>query len=154
MAEVVSGYVYLIGSIHHKWYKIGKSTRPVVRLKELRILLPFTIDFVKIWRVHDHTLVEQQLHQEFDEYHLNGEWFKFKKIEPVIQQIFKLAIGLVFESGIAREEDMVRLKSEQKKAMMVAYMEANGLNYRGKGCGVNWRIARDAINSLTASKPS
>ena len=73
------GYVYLIGNSSHKWYKIGKSKRPKIRMCELGILLPFPIETFAVWPVIDPDKAEIQMHVRYQDQHLNGEWFWFNK---------------------------------------------------------------------------
>ena len=75
----MSGYVYLIGSPIFGWYKIGKSKTPVIRVKDLGILLPFKLHVIGVWSAKDHSLLEKTLHEIYDPCHINGEWFEFSK---------------------------------------------------------------------------
>jgi hypothetical protein len=71
------GYVYLIGSSKHRWYKIGKTANAEVRVKELRLLLPFRLELVATWQVEHNGHLERWLHKEYKDYRINGEWFFF-----------------------------------------------------------------------------
>ena len=75
------GYVYLIGSPRYKWYKIGKSTNVTVRISDLRILLPFRIDIIAIWKSSGHGQLESQLHRRLAGNRINGEWFSLTRDE-------------------------------------------------------------------------
>jgi hypothetical protein len=73
----MNGYVYLIGSPEFGWYKIGKSRRPNIRVKELGILLPFEIETIGVWCANDYSYLEVMLHEKYRGQRINGEWFKF-----------------------------------------------------------------------------
>lgn len=77
----MAGYVYLIGTPTFRWYKIGKSITPDVRIKNIGVLLPFKIEVLGIWRAADHTMLESCLHEKYAESRVNGEWFSFSKKE-------------------------------------------------------------------------
>lgn len=82
----MSGYVYLIGTNIFKWYKIGKSIKPQIRVNDLGILLPFKIKIYGIWKAENHSLLEQALHEKYNNYKINGEWFHFQGEQ--LQEIF------------------------------------------------------------------
>lgn len=73
----MSGYVYLIGNSIFGWYKIGKSIKPEVRIKDLGILLPFKIKVYSVWIAKNHHLMESSLHEIYSNNRINGEWFEF-----------------------------------------------------------------------------
>lgn len=73
------GYVYLLGSSRFGWFKIGKSTRPDIRVNELGILLPFKIELFALWGTRNHSLLESALHREYADHRINGEWFCFNR---------------------------------------------------------------------------
>jgi Meiotically Up-regulated Gene 113 (MUG113) protein len=77
----VAGYVYLIGSPAFCWYKIGKSTRPDIRVKHLGVLLPFKIEVIAVWRAEHHHALEALLHVKYTGHRINGEWFSFDRNE-------------------------------------------------------------------------
>ena len=77
----MAGYVYLIGSSTFKWYKIGKSSRPVIRMTELGILLPFRIEVIAVWKLSNYNAVEHDLHEKHAANRINGEWFSFNAEE-------------------------------------------------------------------------
>jgi hypothetical protein len=84
----MAGYVYLIGTPVFKWYKIGKSRTPEIRIQNLGILLPFSIKVIGIWKAANHTALEQELHNKYRYCQINGEWFSFKNQE--ISKLFDL----------------------------------------------------------------
>jgi hypothetical protein len=77
----MEGYVYLIGTPVFRWYKIGKSKTPEVRVSNLGILLPFKIDVIAVWKAANHTKMEAALHEMYASNRINGEWFEFSAKE-------------------------------------------------------------------------
>ena len=73
----MAGYVYLIGTPTFGWYKIGKSSTPEVRVKDLGILLPFKLYIIGVWYAENHHLMETTLHEIYSSCRINGEWFEF-----------------------------------------------------------------------------
>jgi len=82
----MTGYVYLIGNPTFGWYKIGKSITPEIRVQNIGVLLPFKIEVVGIWKSENHSRLEKHLHQTYDDFRINGEWFRFSKTQ--IQMLF------------------------------------------------------------------
>ncbi len=83
------GYVYLIGSSTFGWYKIGKSRSPNVRIKDLGVLLPFKIEVFAVWAANNHHRLEALLHEQYEQWQINGEWFRLdtKQIEELINSV-------------------------------------------------------------------
>lgn len=75
----MTGYIYLIGSPTFGWYKIGKSRKPALRVRNIGVLLPFKISVVALWLVQSHGEKEKELHGYFSERRINGEWFSLTK---------------------------------------------------------------------------
>ena len=74
-----AGYVYVIQDIDiSNFYKIGRTSNPSRRFKELSQLLPFEIEVVAIVPTDDAPTLEWQLHQRYAEQHQRGEWFKLQ----------------------------------------------------------------------------
>lgn len=84
----MAGYVYLIGSRVFRWYKIGKSRTPEVRIKDLGILLPFKIEVIGVWRAANHTALEKELHDKYRYCQVNGEWFSF--VDNEAEKLFQV----------------------------------------------------------------
>jgi len=83
----MAGYVYLIGTKVFRWYKIGKSRTPEIRIKDLGILLPFKIEIIGVWRAVDHNTLEKELHDKYRYCQVNGEWFSF--IDNEAEKLFR-----------------------------------------------------------------
>lgn len=77
----MAGFVYLIGSSTFRWYKIGKSKTPEVRVTDLGVLLPFKITVHAVWKATNHHSMEKLLHSQYQKNQINGEWFEFTKDE-------------------------------------------------------------------------
>lgn len=72
----VSGYVYLIKS--DSYYKIGVSQDVRQRIKQLGTLPPFDIKLICTIRTDSAYNLESQLHEQFEEKRVNGEWFELE----------------------------------------------------------------------------
>lgn len=70
------GYIYVIHGEGTPWYKIGLSTKPNVRLRQLGARGPFVHRLLHCFAVEDMLGVEQTLHTFFAHKRAQGEWFK------------------------------------------------------------------------------
>lgn len=77
----MAGFVYLIGNSIFKWYKIGKTKTPNVRIRNIGILLPFKVSIIGIWKAENHSALESLLHKKYGYCAINGEWFLFQQGE-------------------------------------------------------------------------
>jgi len=68
------GYVYLI-SCKEGYFKIGRSANPEGRLIQFRTLPPFEFNLEHIIPADDDREAERQLHSQFSEKRVRGEWF-------------------------------------------------------------------------------
>lgn len=68
-------YVYLIQEQSQGHYKIGKAKNVQQRLNQL-IKLPMIITPIVIIETNDNTRLERQLHRQFADKRVDGEWFK------------------------------------------------------------------------------
>lgn len=76
-----SGYIYLIEGLDTKWYKIGQSKSPKIRLRQLGTLVPFEIISVKTHLVADMDLAESYWHERLAAKRVNGEWFALDAVD-------------------------------------------------------------------------
>jgi hypothetical protein len=108
------GYVYLIGSHTYKWYKIGKTNKPVVRLQDLGILLPFKIELMAMWKSWNAS-VESHLHTLYANQRINGEWFYFtrKQLLKVISEPVWNAT-LLFPAEFADASELTRFTNLER----------------------------------------
>jgi hypothetical protein len=93
----MNGYVYLIGSRKFGWYKIGKSSRPSIRVSELGILLPFRIEIIAIWKSPNHHELEHSLHESHSKQRINGEWFSFShnQLNSLIAEMYEMQSPII-----------------------------------------------------------
>jgi hypothetical protein len=68
------GFVYLLQSPTGA-YKIGRAIDPEDRLRTFSVKLPFEVEYACLIRTSDMVALERELHQQFEEKRVNGEWF-------------------------------------------------------------------------------
>ena len=66
------GYIYIVYSIGR--YKIGLTTRPQKRIREIQS--PYPVDLICIIQTNDMLSLENALHDRFDHARKHGEWFE------------------------------------------------------------------------------
>lgn len=71
---LVAGHVYLLK--HGSEYKIGRSTDPTRRYKEIRVQMPLDTEEIHVIETDDTVGIEAYWHHRFSEKRLNGEWFR------------------------------------------------------------------------------
>jgi hypothetical protein len=69
-----SGYVYLLQSPTSA-YKIGKTGNPDSRFATFKTALPFEVEYVCVIKTDDMHSLEKELHKQFADKRVNGEWF-------------------------------------------------------------------------------
>lgn len=74
VSDLVPGHVYLLK--HGNEYKIGRSTDPTRRYKEIRVQMPLNTEEVHLIETDDTVGIEAYWHRRFSEKRLNGEWFR------------------------------------------------------------------------------
>lgn len=67
------GYVYVIEG--HGYYKIGLSTEPKKRIKNLQTSVPFPLRYIHLIATSYMVQTETLLHTTFAKKRTNGEWF-------------------------------------------------------------------------------
>lgn len=72
----ITGYVYVIGNVDHKVCKIGYSKNPERRIKDLQTGYPYTLSILRKFK--SNMVIEKELHEKYDKYRLNGEWFRLE----------------------------------------------------------------------------
>lgn len=72
--KVTPGYVYLVQSPTGA-YKIGKAKDPSNRQKTFDVKLPFEVEFIALIQSDDMRKLEAELHAQFADKRVNGEWF-------------------------------------------------------------------------------
>ncbi len=72
-----SQYVYIIQNADEPSVcKIGRTNKPVRRMSELGIQLPFDIAIVRVIPCSDAVSLETELHRKFINKRVKGEWFR------------------------------------------------------------------------------
>ena len=72
-------FIYITGSTETNIYKIGLSSNPDQRVKNINGSSNQKNDYQKIYEVHNMNLSEKSLHLKYKEQRLNGEWFKLNQ---------------------------------------------------------------------------
>jgi len=79
--------IYIIKSKDDNIYKIGVSSNPSRRLKDIEAILPFDIETILVKKVNQAYDLEFIIHNYLKEHHLKGEWFKLQSIKEIINII-------------------------------------------------------------------
>ncbi len=85
------GYVYLLQSPTSA-YKIGRTKSPKSRSKTFGVQLPFEVEFIALIKTNDMLRLEAELHQQYAEKRVNGEWFNLSSED--VEYIKSLAGGV------------------------------------------------------------
>ena len=72
--ELIAGHVYMLR--HGNEYKIGRSTDPTRRYRDIRVQMPLDTEEVHLIETDDTVGVETYWHNRFAAKRLNGEWFR------------------------------------------------------------------------------
>ena len=80
-------WVYLVGNIELKWFKIGITKDIVRRISQIQNNLPFKIERLGSWEVKYGfaEAVEEQTHARFYSKHIQHEWFRDLDIAEVAE---------------------------------------------------------------------
>jgi Meiotically up-regulated gene 113 len=87
------GYLYIIRT--GRYYKIGVTTHPSLRIKEFETNNPLRVEVLLQHYCFYYQWLERCLHKRFETYQVKGEWFRLKKhqvmeIKDFIAEIEKL----------------------------------------------------------------
>ena len=74
-SKVDIGYVYLINIVGTTHYKIGVSTNPKKRLRDISSAMPYEINVLSLNQINNPYVLEQELLDEFEDYLIKNEWF-------------------------------------------------------------------------------
>lgn len=74
MSNLLPGHVYLLK--HGNEYKIGRSTDPTRRYKEIKVQMPLDTEEIHLIETDDTVGIEAYWHNRFADNRLNGEWFR------------------------------------------------------------------------------
>jgi len=139
------GFVYLIGSKRHSWYKIGRALSPRVRVRELGILLPFELEIFAVWKTVNCVELETYLHKRYAAQRLNGEWFHFNgpDLEVLIED---QNLPLFAERIDVAQPKPRRVKPERLfMQLMRVWLEVNNLEDNGKNRGLASQAVREEL---------
>ena len=141
------GFVYLIGSTRHSWYKIGRASNPRVRVKDLGILLPFELEVFAIWRTVNCIELETYLHRRYAEHRINGEWFHFDG--PERQALVDDSNLPLFAERIdVAQPPKHRVKPERMfLQLMNIWLEVNNLEPNGKNKSLAAKAVQEELYS-------
>jgi hypothetical protein len=86
-AATAEGFIYLAVRASDGVYKIGFSSHPNARIKQLEKQLGEPIKLVCTWDVGRNRMaaVEKEAHLAFGEFRVSGEWFRLN--EPLIKSL-------------------------------------------------------------------
>ncbi len=73
---MAGGYVYIIGSVGHRLYKIGISTDVAKRLETLQTGSAYPLTVIEACECEDPRSVEKELHKICAQFRMRGEWFQ------------------------------------------------------------------------------
>jgi hypothetical protein len=74
-------HIYLLGSPWNTLVKIGCSRQPDVRFGSIACASPFPVKL--LWVSAKGVDCESYLHRSCKEFHVHGEWFDFKEVDPI-----------------------------------------------------------------------
>lgn len=69
-------FVYIIKVINTQYYKIGESSNPQDRIKNIQVSIPFDLELIYFKKVNQSKLVESYIQSFFIRKHIRGEWFE------------------------------------------------------------------------------
>lgn len=75
--ELKESCVYAIGNMDEGYVKIGFSTDPENRIKQIQTGCPFEVEVIKMWNGLGRK-DEKKLHKAYSKYQAHGEWFEIK----------------------------------------------------------------------------
>ncbi|WP_405656894.1 MULTISPECIES: GIY-YIG nuclease family protein [unclassified Streptomyces] len=78
--EPVEDQVYVIGALDSPVAKIGVSSAPGKRLRQIQAMSPLRLEI--LWRGTGGYPLESRLHAHLRAYHSHGEWFDFQDLDP------------------------------------------------------------------------
>lgn len=70
------GYIYVLKDVEISgYYKIGKTKKPIERMKAFGVYLPFATELIHVIKCHSADEVERSLHRQYADKRQRGEWF-------------------------------------------------------------------------------
>ena len=110
MNQIIN-YVYVINDSHDN-YKIGYSYNPRKRINGLQSSFPEKLEFVFIIPTLNAFKLEHQLHKQFHDKRLTGEWFKLDCadlgfIRNLQEEMFNTINPFMIDKEIKKEIDNI-----------------------------------------------
>ena len=114
MTDEKQEYVYAIGH-PHGYVKIGRSTDPKKRLQSHQISCPYELWVIVQLPVEDSRAIESELHEEFEDTHVRGEWFElgYDDYDMLVDMIRMLDSNIRFEDLA----EFRKFRARQRKAV-------------------------------------
>ena len=98
------GYIYFINIIDTNKYKIGVSTNPQRRLRDISSYIPFDLKLLSIHYLDNPYTYEQELINKYKDNLIKNEWFEFD-INTVKDIMITLHNRQVYESRKTKEHE-------------------------------------------------
>lgn len=132
-------YVYVIKGTHkgQSKYKIGKANDPQDRIKMFNVKIPFDIETVVTFRVKDALSLEKELHSNFSNKRLAGEWFDLDN-NDLMELIDTSALRETKDYHTYLDDYAKKLKAERwkNKDDYIEYLESllilNNVKFEGR----------------------
>lgn len=81
-----SGFIYVFANYFSGVCKIGFTTNPINRLKQVQTGCPYKLEIILV--IKGSIKVERALHRKYKKFKTNGEWFLFRgELKESIQKI-------------------------------------------------------------------
>ena len=97
--------VYVIRASDSPVAKIGVSTDPERRVRQIRAMSPLRLEI--LWTCPGSYPLESRLHTQLGAYRSHGEWFDFQDLDPVT--VVRDALAAVGAEGASGSAEMVRV---------------------------------------------
>lgn len=83
--SVGASHLYVIGGDGLPYVKIGTSTDPQRRIRQLQTGLPFTLSV--LWSCEMDQYLERDLHEVFSDFRVRGEWFDLTSFGDPVEAV-------------------------------------------------------------------
>ena len=116
-------YVYIIGSTQHNYYKVGISSDPEDRLRQILTHCPFEVKLLfTCYKGDDAKNIEAQIHKQYKNYNCHREWFLLpssllpKLEQDIIKTQYDPEFKMPFNNGTSKRKlNKEKLKERKKK---------------------------------------
>lgn len=138
MDDIVSRWVYLVGSTLTRPVKIGVAAKPEARLDDLRVGSPVPLHL--IWKTRGGRALESGLHTYFAPYRIHGEWFDFGDENPAaLVATAAVLMGNPSHPGRVTTEERLRVVHSAltvETPNLIGHL-INAASVTGRGCVTN-----------------